>query len=202
MSVHVSRTIGRFVSILLNQSLRSFICAEHSRAPLKISRRMLVRVLSYYQVIPSYIDFLLVFGVHKHTRDRRFSGFHSQIHLEYTPSLAVDHLGRSGRQFQLCYNLKFVGRWTELGQLSPLDDQWSFRQGAFHHQFDILKGTALWIITRADLDLKKRIEETTGKTGRSEDRQFQTPEQSWPFICYFVTGRLRIGGRTSSGSRT
>ena len=138
---------------------------------------MLVRVLSYYQVIPSYIDFLLVFGVHKHAREKRFSGFHSQIQLEYTPSLAVDYLGRSGRQFQLCYNLKSVGRWTEMGQLAPRDDQWSFRQGAFHHQFDILKGTALWIITRANLDLKQRIEETTGKTGRSEDRHFQTPEQ-------------------------
>lgn len=138
---------------------------------------MLVRILSHYQVIPSYIDFLLVFGVHKHTREKRFSAFHSQIQLEYTPSLAVDYLRRSGRQFQLCYNLKSVGRWTEPGQLAASDDQWSFRQGAFHHQFDILKGTALWIITRASLDLKQRIEEATGKTGRSEDRQFQTPEQ-------------------------
>ena len=138
---------------------------------------MLVRILSYYQVVPSYIDFLLLFGVHKHTREKRFSGFHSQIQLEYTPSLAVDYLGRSGRQFQLCYNLKSVGRWTDPGRLAPRDDQWSFRQGAFHHQFDIIKGTALWIITRANLDLKQRIEEATGKTGRSEDRQFQTSEQ-------------------------
>ncbi len=146
---------------------------------------MLLRVLSYYQIIPDYIDFLLEFGGHKHDRGKLYIGFQNQTRLKYTPSLAVDYLGRSGQQFQLCYNLKSVGRltessvgrWAESGHLAPCYDQWSFRQGAFHHQFDQVKGTALWIITRADLDLKKRIEETTEETGMGEDRQFQTPEQ-------------------------
>ena len=39
------------------------------------------------------------------------------------------------------------------------------------------KGNSLWIITRASLDIKQRIESLTGKTGRSEEREFQTPEQ-------------------------
>ena len=33
------------------------------------------------------------------------------------------------------------------------------------------------MITRADLDLKRRTEKSTEKTGLGEDRKFQTPEQ-------------------------
>ena len=137
---------------------------------------MLVRVLSYHQVIPGYVDLLLEVDGHKHARKDLYSRFLSQTLLEHTPSLEVDYLGRSGRQFQLCYSLRSIGR-TEWNHLVPCHKQWSFQQGAFHHQFDMLKGTAVWIITRADLDLKRRIEKSTEKTGLGEDRQFQTPEQ-------------------------
>ena len=156
--------------------MNSFLYGDHSLAPLKITRKMLVRILSYYQVMPSYLEFLLVFGIHRHSREKRFSAFRSECLLGgQNPTLDV--LGRSGKQFQLCYNLKAVARWTDPGQLVPTDSHWSIRQGAVHHQFDVCKGNSLWIITRAGLDIKQRIESLTGKTGRSEDREFQTPEQ-------------------------
>lgn len=138
---------------------------------------MLVRILSYYQIMPSYLDFLFVFGVHKHSREKRFSGFRQQVLSSKDNKLAIDCLGRSGREFQICYNLKAVAKWTEPGLSSTSDNHWSIRQGAFHHQFDIEKGNSLWIITRTGLDIKQRIEELTGKSGRSEDRQFQTPAE-------------------------
>ena len=137
---------------------------------------MLVRVLSYYQVIPGYVDHLLEFDGHGHAQKDMYSGFLSQAVLKHTPSMEVDYLGRSGRQLQLCYNLRSIGR-TNRNHLAPCHKQWGFRQGSFHHRFDILKGTAVWIITSADLGLKKRIEELTEKTGMGQDRQFQTPEQ-------------------------
>ena len=137
---------------------------------------MLVRVLSYYQVIPGYVDHLLEFDGRGHARKDMYSGFLSQTLLNHTPTMEVDYLGRSGRQLQLCYNLRPIGR-TKRNHLAPCHKQWSFRHGAFHHQFDILKGTAVWITTTADLDLKKRIEKSTGKTHMCEERQFQTPEQ-------------------------
>ena len=138
---------------------------------------MLARILSYYQVMPSYLDFLLVFGVHKHSREKRFSGFRQQVLWAKDSNLAIDCLGRSGREFQICYNLKAVAKSTEPGLLTTSDKHWSIRQGAFHHQFDMEKGNSLWIVTRTGLDIKQRIEELTGKSGRSEDRQFQTPAE-------------------------
>ena len=140
---------------------------------------MLVRMLSYHQIMPGYIDFLR-FDPPKYALDDLHGGFKTQNQLKYTPSLAVDYLGRSGHQFQLCYNLRSVGR-TDSSHLAPSHALWSFRQGAFHHQFDMMKGTSLWMITRADLDLRKRIEEATGMVGMDEDSQFETPEQCLKF---------------------
>ena len=130
----------------------SFLYGDHSISPLLISRKMLVRILSYYQVMPGYLDFLQVFGVHKHSREKRFSGFREQTQLLPGGSLRIDSLGRSGCQFQLCYNLKTVARWTEPGQLMPSEDHWSIRQGAFHHQFDLEKG----YITLDDSEVRAR----------------------------------------------
>src|SRR4051812_6406937 len=81
----------------------------HSRKPLAVTRKMLTRILSYHQVMPSYLDFMAVFGRQSDARDLRFSGFREQT-LFSNPSLMPSEpgLGRSGVQFQLCYNLKSV----------------------------------------------------------------------------------------------
>ena len=131
--------------------------------------------MTYYQVMPNYLDFLLLFGGHRHSREKRFSGFRAEI-MFGSQNLPLDCLGRSGKYIQLCYNLKAIAKQTKPGQLAPTDYQWSIRQGAINHQFDVCKGNALWIITRAGLDIKQRVESLTGKTGRDEDRAFQTPE--------------------------
>lgn len=126
--------------------------------------------------MPDYLDFLLLFGSHQHSREKRFSGFRAESKLA-SPNLPLDCLGRSGKYFELCYNLKAVAKQTKSGQLAPSDCQWSIRQGAVNHRFDVHKGNSLWIITRAGLGIKQRIESMTGKAGRNEDREFQTPEQ-------------------------
>ncbi len=154
-----------------------FLYGDHSISPLKITREMLVRILSYYQVMPSYLDFLFVFGIHKHSREKRFSGFRGELRLAEGQNPPIESLGRSGRQFQLCYNLKTVAKWTETGRLDPSHYHWTIRQGAFYHQFDVDNGTSLWLITRSGLDIKQRIETMTGPSGQSEDRQFQSPKQ-------------------------
>ena len=159
---------------------------------------MLARILSYHQVMPSYLDFLFVFGAHEHAREARFSGFREQLLLTHGNDLKIDPLGRSGCHFQLCYNLKTVAKWTEPAYSLPSKSQWSIKQGAFHHQFDAENGSSLWIITRADKDFKQRIEDLTGKTGRSEDRQFQTPEDCFRsslavhlLLCHLATENWR-----------
>ena len=127
--------------------------------------------------MPGYLDFISVFGSQTEPRDLRFSGFREQT-LLIGPSggPAVHDLGRSGRYFQLCYNLKCVACISDK-YTAKRKKEWSIRQAAFHHQFDVEEGTTLWMITKGDLDLKSRVQDMTGKDGRPEDRAFGTPEE-------------------------
>ncbi|KAL8946446.1 MAG: hypothetical protein Q9222_007161 [Ikaeria aurantiellina] len=144
--------------------------------------------------MPCYLEFLSVFGLSKDARELRFSGFREQTMLK-TPSgsMVCSSLGRSGRQFQICYNIKGV-TWIEAGRTA----QWSIRQAAFHHQFDVDEGTTLWIVTKGTLDIKDRVQHLTGKDGRPEDRAFDTPEQCFNsslivhlLNCYWSTENWR-----------
>lgn len=126
--------------------------------------------------MPAYIDFMLVFGAQSDAKDLRFSGLREQICLK-APSKehCIPELGRSGKLFQLCYNLKgaqFKKRSNENIKL----DAWSIRQAVIYHKFDVEYGTTLWILTKGGLDLLERYEELTGSKGRPEDKAFQGPE--------------------------
>lgn len=141
-----------------------------SRAPLKVTRDSMTRILTYHQVMPSYLDFMYVFGKQEKSRDLGYSSFREQTLLSDAPrGPAVNVLGRSGRQYQMSYNLK-----APFLKTSP-DNLWTIRQAAIHHQFDIVEGTSLWVITKGDTELKNRIELMTGPDGRPEDRAFTSP---------------------------
>lgn len=156
-----------------------FIWAENSRKPLKITKNMLTRILSYHQVITGYLDFILVFGLQSEPRDLRFSGFREHAWLRDPPGVdAITSLGRSGRQYQMCYNLKSVSCKT--GQTTDIEDQkWVIRQAAFHHQFDAVEGTTLWIVTEGRHEIMDRVKQLTGKDGKPEDRACDTKEESF-----------------------
>jgi hypothetical protein len=128
--------------------------------------------------MPVFIDFMLVFGAQSDPTDLRFSGFREQTRLKSPPSgLPVDALARSGRNFQLCYNLKSVQCKSRSDESLKLDE-WSIRQAAIYHQFDVEYGTSLWVVTKGGEDLLNRYEELIGKNGRIEDKSFSTPIQS------------------------
>ncbi|GJC96686.1 fungal specific transcription factor domain-containing protein [Colletotrichum higginsianum] len=101
--------------------------------------------------MPQFLDFLHVYAS-RHSRDRelRFSGFRTDKTLtDPVDGAMIPELGRSGRRYQLCFNLKTV---------SPKDGgDWKIRQAVFHHQFDLGQGTQLWIIGDPHATLKKRI---------------------------------------------
>ena len=138
---------------------------------------MLVRILSYHQVMPEYLDFISVFGTQSLPRDLRFSGFREQTLLSnYARRRSVPALGRSGRQFQLCYNLKAVNCLSPIGTPTK-NKEWSIQQAAFHHQFDVDEGTTLWIVTKGGLEIKNQIQDMTGRDGRPEDKSFGTPAE-------------------------
>lgn len=138
---------------------------------------MLVRVLTYHQVMPGYLHFLSAFGQQTRPHSARFSGFREHTALATPlPGQAIHDLGRSGRQLQLCYNLKSVS-CTSTADTAKREKVWSIRQVALCHQFDIAEGTTLWILTKGAIDLKDRIKEMTGRNGRTEDRTFGTPPE-------------------------
>ncbi|KAG8156584.1 hypothetical protein KVR01_013535 [Diaporthe batatas] len=134
-----------------------YIYGEHSRARLRISRSMLLELLTWHQIAPAYVDFMLVFGMKPDSSDLLFGGFRAQVRIkpmDATGSIAP--LGRSGRHYELCYNLKGVSK-------SQQDDSYSIRQSAFYHRFDVVGGNALWIVTKGGDDLHHRFKELTSK---------------------------------------
>lgn len=125
--------------------------------------------------MPAYLDFMLVFGAQSDPKDLRFSGFREQVKLKApVAENVIPALGRSGRHYQLCYNLKSVQKKKKSDESIELDE-WSIRQTAVYHQFDVDAGNSLWIVTKGGDDLLEQWEELTGQSGRPQDRQFQTP---------------------------
>ncbi|CAN9275664.1 unnamed protein product [Alternaria alternata] len=146
-----------------------FICiyAENSRDKLKLTRESLCQIMSYHQIMPVYLDFMLVFGSKSDAKDLRFSGFRDQIQLKPPTSghHEIPELGRSGKIFQLCYNLKSV-HLEKRGSEKPEPTDWSIRDAAFYHQFDVEYGTTLWIVTKGGLDILDRYQELVGPSVR------------------------------------
>lgn len=174
MSLHVGSRTSIQDCVLTTSS---FLHAENSRAPLKLTQSMLSRIMSYHQVTPRYLEFLFLFGKVSGAHDLRYSGFREQTNLKLSvPEYYMPDLDRSGQIYQLCFNLKTVD--SLLPPDTPVNDQqWQIRQAAILHQFDAATGTALWIITKGGLELKNGIEEILGKNGRPEDKSFGTPTE-------------------------
>jgi hypothetical protein len=160
----------------------SFLCGEggRSRDPLSISGDLLAKVLSYHQVIPEYLDFISTFGGGPKASNQRFSAFKQQCVISDPPQLqCVDRLPRSGRQYQICYNLCSV--WSNSTIVEPPShNNWYTQQAAFHHQFDIATGHSLWITTKGDLEIMKRIRiKYNERRGSPQPLQFYTAEDSF-----------------------
>jgi hypothetical protein len=98
---------------------------------------MMVHLLTYHQVCPSYLNFMCcLVGA----SEPRFGGFRAWSRVS-KPLLATDELGRSGCHYSLSFRLLYIKK-TE-------DDihTWLPHAVAVYHQFDVKAGTALWIIT-------------------------------------------------------
>ncbi|KAH0364809.1 hypothetical protein KCU65_g6501, partial [Aureobasidium melanogenum] len=149
-----------------------YLYARDSRAKLRLTYDMLTRIFTHYQVMPGYLDFLHAFGAQEKPRGQYLAGFHQQTMLGYnlqTPKM----IDRSWRHYQMCYNLRGVTCSKDPdGELS----RWSVRQAAINHQFDVVQGTAVWIVTKGRDDLLKRFDEFTKS---SAAHSYDTPEHSF-----------------------
>lgn len=154
-----------------------YIWGQHSRARLQITRALLVEIFTFHQVMPDYLDFVSVFGQQSEPRDLRFSSFREQKTLKVQhASTEIENLSRSGRQYQICYNLKGVTLKSQDVD-NPVNNEWSIRQAAIYHRLDVVGGNTLWIVTKGGLDIQQRFKELTGNGARPEDKAFGTPDE-------------------------
>lgn len=124
--------------------------------------------MTYHQVSPNYFDFLDVYGSLKgDDRELRFNGFRSEVSLANPdPGLILTDLGRSGRRFQINYNLKTVALKERKDGVS----RWKIRQDAIHHQFDVGSGVQFWIFGDPHEALKSRIAEIVSEHKSHKDK--------------------------------
>ncbi|KAK4451108.1 hypothetical protein QBC34DRAFT_58067 [Podospora aff. communis PSN243] len=126
-----------------------FLESASSVAPIETTASALKRVLSYYQVMPYFPDFLYSFGP-RNSDERESAGF-SSFRTETTlqnvkPALDMPALKRSGRRFQFCATFKGISSVLFDNGHGSKTETWRIRSAVIYHQFDIQYGTQLWII--------------------------------------------------------
>lgn len=115
---------------------------------------MLTFICSWYQVPPSFLDFIFPFGKkindsHNETCAlRNESRFHARQR-----GLEIVSLGRSGRDIRICYHLQSV-------EQSPGQEtmEWSIRQTAIYHSYDLVSEKAFWINVKGNQLLEHRVD--------------------------------------------
>lgn len=170
-----------------------FLWAENSRWNLRVSMKALLKILTFHQVNPSYLDFIMSFGRQRDGRGVMFTRFRSHCYLDEDPAQsmapclmvndstlqntpAVSELGRSGNCFQLSWSLKKV---VNRHPTESKQSEWYTRSVGLYHQFDIENGRTLWITTSGREDVQLRIQDLTGRSARRDNIEFETSESSF-----------------------
>ncbi|KAH9884066.1 hypothetical protein F4778DRAFT_800387 [Xylariomycetidae sp. FL2044] len=112
-------------------------------SPIKMSKETFCRILSYHQVMPQFLDIVSSFGrIWAPGLAQSYPAF--ACNMNDSVSVPLPQLGRSGRQLEICYNLKVM---TGAGGSSQDGKKrYYIEQSAVYHQFDKDSGRSLWII--------------------------------------------------------
>ncbi|KAK1751005.1 hypothetical protein QBC47DRAFT_351783 [Echria macrotheca] len=157
-----------------------FLPTASSVDPLEITPAALKRLLAYFQVFPSVLDFLYTFGP-KNGGEREsthFSGFRTEkTFRNIQPALEIPALGRSGKRYQLCCTLKSVAL-KSVDEKAMINKTWRVRSAVIYHQFDIEKGTQLWILGDPLLGIHKLVQEHIHEQ-KNHSARFGTFEQAF-----------------------
>jgi hypothetical protein len=118
---------------------------------------MLDYLLAFHQVSPSFLELVFSFGKETQPDDFHYTSFRQENFLDVTDAgaFAIHQLGRSGREVRHCYNLWSAEKSTFGGK------QWSMRNTAEYHSFDVESGKALWINVKANDLIKSRVTDAT-----------------------------------------
>lgn len=135
---------------------------------------MLALLFTYHQVLPIFLDFLFPFGAQDYAKDFYFSGFRrDERYNNPTRINEVPTLGRSGRDFHLCYNLRSVET-----TLNPPEWPWTIRQTAIYHSFDLGTGRSFWTMVKGKRSIRERITNAVRSKQCSELTSFCTVQNA------------------------
>lgn len=130
-----------------------FIQSSTARGPLGCTREQLTLLLTHYQVMPSFLDFVLTFK----NRTQQPVGhalFRSENYLDKdSPAFSLPEIGRSGVSIQHAFNLLSVERSCDPNE----KNQWPLRQVAIYHSFDVRNGRSVWISLKGNSLIAQRI---------------------------------------------
>jgi len=168
-TVNPAKWAGKLVSKRDPRARFVFLVNQRDSKRLDLRLDDLMCIGSYHQVMPDYMDFLSVYGMRssgKVDAGLRFTGFRSRLVCSHPlPGHAIVDIGRSGKRFELCYNLKSAVRQLEMKAAQPLDTEinqpqdlgFAIRQAAVYHRFDLKTHRSFWMTTDPGADLRDTI---------------------------------------------
>ena len=119
-----------------------------------MDRQILARILSYYQVMPSFLDLVFSFGKQLRLRDYHLRIFRSEPYrADHTPVLSLPERRRSGRTLQLCYSLRSAEKISTHSRWQP----WSICECVVYHSYDLDSELATWIAIKGTQVIQERI---------------------------------------------
>ncbi|KAL9023774.1 MAG: hypothetical protein Q9196_006980 [Gyalolechia fulgens] len=152
-----------------------FVHAPHSRAKLKTTREMLMQSLTYFQVMPEFLDFVFPLGERVVAQDFYSDGFYQRTRLsEATQGLNIPGRAWSGQGIELCYSLKSVERSEH-----QTDWPWSIRHCATHHTFDVMNIRSTWVIVKGNQLIEKRMTSATSGRGPPEFSSYDSIDRAF-----------------------
>ena len=151
---------------------------------------MLKSCFTHFQVMPEFVEFLLPFGYREYAQDFYFSGFRQRTQLSDYHQNASPDAKSADKKLQICWNLKSV---------EPSDcDEWSIRQCAIYHSFNLLEVRTSWIIVKGDELMKKRVESAVSDRGHQDmsrfgslDRAFEASLETHLIFCRWAAENWR-----------
>ncbi|KIW94632.1 uncharacterized protein Z519_04608 [Cladophialophora bantiana CBS 173.52] len=155
-----------------------FLVASSQANALRITKRMLFRVFTHHQVPAQHLNLLFLFTQRNTLTGVRHDSFWGQLAFgKPLPGLEAPDLGRSGRHYEISFNLKGADL-ANVGFRDPARD-WSIYNAAIYHKLDTVHGTTVWIITTPEGHLSHSVTKATFDSDDIERRSSGTPAESY-----------------------
>ncbi|KAK0750804.1 hypothetical protein B0T18DRAFT_57114 [Schizothecium vesticola] len=136
--------------------VRFILVGTSAEGRLKITSEMLLQILTYHHVCPSFLQFISYNGSRPLTSgsDLLFGNLRC-LKFFGGPDATVNALGRSGHHYQLVFEIKTVFNPQDWRDAAAAEDEeavwlWPIMKTTVYHRFDVVTGTSLWIITTGD----------------------------------------------------